>query len=220
MRLTLLNANTTDALTRRMVSAATALLPAGTTVEGVTAPFGAPYVSSREASAAAAHAVAAMARGIADGRRRPDVVLIACFGDPGLLAAREILDCPVAGMAEASLHAAAQIGRRIAIVTGGHAWEPMLREFVDGVGLGSRLVAIRSLSLTGGEIAERPDAARPHVEAAARAAFDLDGADVVILGGAGLVGFAEGARATLGRPVICSLRASVLQAVALAETAP
>jgi allantoin racemase len=218
MRLALLNANTTDALTARMVAAATALLPDGSTVDGMTAPFGAPYISSREASAVAAHAVAAMARTIADGGERPDAVLIACFGDPGLDAAREILDCPVIGMADASMHAATQLGPRVSIVTGGRAWGPMLREFVAGIGLAARLASVRCLDLTGADIAARPDAALGFVDTAARSAFDDDGADVVILGGAGLAGLAEGVRSRLGRPVICSLRAAVLQSEALART--
>jgi allantoin racemase len=38
-----------------------------------------------------------------------DAVIVGCFGDPGLAALRETLDCPVVGPFEASLHVGAQL---------------------------------------------------------------------------------------------------------------
>lgn len=216
MRLILINANTTAAMTERLLAAARPLLPVGTRIEGRTAAFGEPYISTRQASAVAGHAVAEIARGIAAAPERADAVLIACFGDPGLLAARETLACPVIGMADASCHAACQLGQRFSIVTGGQAWGPMLHEFVSSIGLASRLASVRTLSLSGGEIAARPREARGLIQSEARAAIAEDGADVVILGGAGLIGFAGDLRDSLQRPILDSLVASVRQAVALA----
>ncbi|NED70576.1 Asp/Glu racemase, partial [Streptomyces sp. SID10244] len=46
-----------------------------------------------------------------------DGYLIACFGDPGLDAAREAADAPVMGIAEAAMHLAAPLGRGFSIVT-------------------------------------------------------------------------------------------------------
>ena len=211
----LLNANTTTAMTERMVARARARLGHDAVVRGLTAPFGAPYIADRAASAVAAHAVVEMATGLADDP--PDAVVIACFGDPGLWAARAILRCPVVGMAEASLHLACQRGRRVGIVTGGAGWGPMLREFVDLCGLSSRLAGVRTLDATGAGLAADPEAAHRALTVAIAAAAGQDGADVVILGGAGLAGMADTLRAASPVPLIDSLDAAIAQAVALAS---
>ena len=46
-----------------------------------------------------------------------DGYIIACFGDPGLLAAREIARGPVLGIAEAAMHAASFIATGFSVVT-------------------------------------------------------------------------------------------------------
>ena len=46
-----------------------------------------------------------------------DGYVIACFGDPGLLAARELATAPVIGIAEAAMHAASFIATGFSIVT-------------------------------------------------------------------------------------------------------
>src|SRR3954449_12414782 len=45
-----------------------------------------------------------------------DAVVIACFSDPGLDAAREATDIPVVGIQESGMHLAAQLGDRFAIL--------------------------------------------------------------------------------------------------------
>lgn len=206
----LINTNTTATMTERMVHHAAARLAGTVDVRGLTAPFGVPYVGDRASYAVASHAVVEMARELA--ATPPAAAVIACFGDPGLWAARAILPCPVVGMAEASLHAACQIGRKVGIVTGGAAWAAMLEEFVGLCGLSARLATIRTVALTGVQVAADPDAALGQLGEAALACTAA-GADVVVLGGAGLIGLAP--RISVGVPVIDSLDAALGQAVAL-----
>src|SRR6201987_1417698 len=85
--------------------------------------------------------------------KNSDVVLLACFGDPGLFALREISPVPVVGMAEASCHLASTLGRKFSIVTGGHRWGRMLEELVGAIGLSANLAAVRTVAPSGGEIA-------------------------------------------------------------------
>ena len=214
MEIVLLNANTTAAMTERMAAAARARLGPGVRVRGVTAPFGAPYISDRASSAVAGHAVVEMARALAEAP--PEVAVVACFGDPGLWAAREVAPCPVVGMAEASMLTACQIGRRFGIVTGGPAWKPMLEEFAAACGLASRLAGVRALPITGAQIAADPAAATAALARAVAASAVEDGADVVILGGAGLVGLRAAVAAEVTVPVLDSLDCALAQAAALA----
>ncbi len=214
-RIALVNANTTQAMTDRMVRMAQALAPAGVTIEGHTAPEGAPYISTPEAAARAGEIVAGMAERFAAGDT-PDAVMISCFGDPGLFEAREILSVPVLGMADASCHVAAQLGQRFAIVTGGRAWGPMLEAFVERIGLASRFAGVRTLELTGDMIAADPEGAENVVLEEVRQAHAA-GADVVILGGAGLVGFAEKLAPRAPVTLLDSLACVVSQACALTQ---
>ncbi|MCJ7626055.1 MAG: aspartate/glutamate racemase family protein, partial [Anaerolineaceae bacterium] len=47
-----------------------------------------------------------------------DAVVIACFSDPGLDAAKEVSAIPVVGIEVATLHMAAMLGHRFSIMTG------------------------------------------------------------------------------------------------------
>ena len=212
----LLNGNTTEEITDRMVTAAAKVAP-GYRFSGRTAPFGEPYVSTQPAYSAASHAVVTMATKIATERPAPAAVVVACFGDPGLLGARALLSCPVVGMAEASAHAACQLSRRFGIVTGGRFWGPMLEDFIATAGLSTRMTGVETLELTGAEIVANPMAAEAMVaECADRLA--QAGAGSVILGGAGLIGFAARLRHQVTVPLLDSLTCAVTQAVALSDT--
>jgi Asp/Glu/hydantoin racemase len=218
MRLLLINGNTDAAITARMVALARATAGAGVAIEGATARFGARYISTRSAAAIAGHAVLdALAHALAEAPT-PDAVMLACFGDPGIAALRELSPVPVVGMAEASILMAATLGGRIALLTGGARWVPMLSEYAAAIGFGERVV-VRGIALTGDAIAASPDAALPALAAEARAAADQDGAEVVVLGGAGLAGLAERIADAVPVPLLDSLACTARAAIALARTA-
>ncbi len=218
LRILLINPNTTVAVTETAAAHVRRLIPAE--IVPATGRFGARYISSRAAAAIAGHAALdALAAHVG----ACDAVYLACFGDPGLLALKEVSRVPVVGMAEGALHLACTRGRRIGIVTGGVLWKPMLTEFVAMLGLTERLAGIRTVAPTGGEIARDPDAALGRLAEACRSSAEIDGADVVVLGGAALAGLAERVQPQVPVPVICSVEAgarAVLAAAGLAAGRP
>ena len=214
MRILLINPNTTSAVTDIVAGHARRIAGDGVAFVPVTGRFGARYIASRAAAAIAGHAALDAMAAHVDGC---DAVYLACFGDPGLLALREIAPVPVVGMAEAACHAACAQGERFAIVTGGALWKPMLEEFVALIGLADRLACVRTIAPTGGQIAENPDAALADLAAACEACARDDGADVVILGGAALAGLAERIQPHVSVPVICSVEAGTLAVMAAAQ---
>jgi Asp/Glu/hydantoin racemase len=219
MRLLLINGNTDPTITARMVALARATAGAGVAIEGVTARFGARYIATRSAAAIAGHAVLdALAHALVEAPA-PDAVLLACFGDPGIAALRELSPAPAVGMAEASLLAAATLGGRIALLTGGARWVPMLSEYAAAIGFAARVV-VRGIALTGDAVAADPDAALPVLAAEARAAVERDGAEVVVLGGAGLAGLAGRLADAVPVPLLDSLDCLVRLGMALAAGAP
>ncbi len=207
-RLLLINPNTTPAVTARVADAARAALP-GVAIRAVTGRFGAAYISSRASFAVAGHAaldcLAAHWAG-AEGAP-PHVVLLACFGDPGLDALREVSSAPVIGLVEAACREACAGRRRYAIVTGGERWGPMLEEMIKLRGLSAGLAGIITVAPTGGQIAEDPEGALALLAETCARARAVHGAEAVILGGAGLIGLAARVAARIGGPIICSVEA-------------
>lgn len=222
MRLMLLNGNTSQAMTDRLMAAAQGIVAPGTELIPITARLGAEVIASRAAYAIAGHGVLdayASYRGAA-----PDAILLACFGDPGLLALREISGLPCIGMAEAGCLAAARMAHRFSIVTGGEKWGPMLTEYAAGLGLAEQLASVRVLQADGGQIGANPLAARDAIYHAAQLAVQEDGAELVVLGGAGMVGQVEPLAARfqaegLSVPVIDGLTPAIKMAEAAMQQA-
>ena len=213
MRLLLINPNTSPEVTATVKRVALGLVPASVELVPVTGRFGARYIASRSAAAIAGHAALDALAEHVDGN---DAVLLACFGDPGLLALKELSPVPVIGMAEASCHLACTLGRRFAIVTGGERWPAMLEEFVASLGLAQRLAGIRALAPSADVLSRNLDLAIEQLAEACRVAVREDGAEVVILGGAALAGLDGRVGAELDVPVICSLDAGLQATLATA----
>ncbi len=195
-RCLVINPNTSGAVTERVVAACRQAQP-GVRWEGATARFGAAYIADEVAYAKATHAALDAYEAFHSGQ---DAVLLACFGDPGLLALRELARRPVIGLAQSSFEAAAQRGR-FAVVTGGHAWAPMLSRFARLHGLDAKLVGIHTIDWTGAQIAADPDGALDALAGAAQKGIEA-GAQFILLGGAALAGLAPSLQPRLSIPVL------------------
>ena len=215
MRLLLLNPNTSPDITALLLRHARAFAASDTALIGTTGRFGARYIVTRAAAAIAAHAALdAYAEHIERTERAEhvDAVILACFGDPGLLGLRELAQQPVIGLAEAACQAAALNGKHFAIVTGGERWGPMLEEFVAALGLSAQLACVLTVASTGADIARDPDNALALLADTCNEAARLHGAQVVILGGAGLAGLATRLADRVTVPLIDPLQVAIQSA--------
>ena len=109
----LINPNTTASITDLVLKTAKRFASKGTTLRAITGTFGPRYIASRAAYAIAGHAAL---DALANDKGRKDAVVLACFGDPGLAALKEISPVPVVGMADASVLQACALGGRFSIV--------------------------------------------------------------------------------------------------------
>jgi Asp/Glu/hydantoin racemase len=216
VRILLINPNTSPDITATVARHARNAVGESAGIVPATGRFGARYIFSRATAAIAA--VAAL-DALAEHGRDCDAVFLACFGDPGLAALRELSPVPVVGMAEASCHLACMHGRRFSIVTGGVLWKPMLEEFVAQLGLAERLASVRCLAQTGGDISRDQEGSIAALASECCAAAG-EGADVVILGGAGLAGLAPGLADRVPVPILCSVEAGIRATVAAASLQP
>jgi Asp/Glu/hydantoin racemase len=195
-RCLVINPNTTGAVTEMVVAACRAAQPS-LQWQGVTARFGTAYIADEVSYAKGACAALDAFEAFHDSH---EAVLLACFGDPGLLALRELSSVPVIGLAQSSFEAAARRGR-FAVVTGGHAWAPMLERFARAHRLDANLVALRTIDWTGARIAADPEGAHDALVDAAQQGIGA-GAQVILLGGAALAGLAPALQPRLAAPVL------------------
>ena len=200
-RILVINPNTTASITALATAHIRRVVPESIELRSVTGRFGAAYIATEAAFAIGAHAALdAYAAHGAD----CDAVLLACFGDPGLAAVRDVAPVPVVGLAQSCMEQAAALGR-YAIVTGGVRWKPMLEAFAAQWGWRDALTAIETVALSGAEIAADPDAAIDVLAAACRRASEAGTKDdpvrTVILGGAGLAGLAVRVQSQVPIPV-------------------
>lgn len=217
MQLLLINPNTSPEITQLVVQHARGFAAPQTVIKGATGRFGARYVATRAAYAIAAHAAL---DAYAEHGAGADVVILACFGDPGLQGLRELARQPVLGLAEAACQAAANMSGRFAIVTGGERWGPMLEEFVASIGLAKQCAGVTTVAPSGAEIARDPDAALTLLADACNEAIAKYQASSVILGGAGLAGIAARIAARVRAPLIDPLQVAVNAAQLLAAAPP
>jgi allantoin racemase len=212
MRIHLLNPNTSTSVTERMLLTLRKDLPAGIRIDGYTASFGSPYISDETSYAVANHAVVELLREVQTKTNldsTTDRVLIACFGDPGLFALRELAPCFVTGLAESAFYKAAQIGA-FGVVTGGKKWDPMLRRLADALGYRDKLVALHTLEASGQQMVEDPIWAKQILTQACKQTLnEAPKLSSIILGGANLVGYAQDIRQDVSSVLIDSVEAGL-----------
>ena len=213
-RLLIINPNTTQSVTDKLSAFAKSDIgSADIQIRTVTASFGAPYIDSEASYAIAAHATLdAMNATLLDKDTAPHSILIACFGDPGLLALRESSDLPITGLAEAAFTEAAKFGS-FAIVTGGARWKPMLERHAYMLGFDAALAGIHTVKPSGLQLAQDPEAAKILLTEACQTALRDFNAQAVILGGAGLAGMAASIQSQVDAPIVDSVLAGVGLAV-------
>jgi allantoin racemase len=124
-------------------------------------------------------------------------LVIDCMLDPGLEAAREAVDMPVVGCGMAGLSTAASLGR-FSIVTVLQRQERLFRPLAARHGVGEALASVRGIGVPVLDLERERAASIDKTIAAARAARDADGADAIVFGCTGMLGFARPVAEALG----------------------
>lgn len=217
MRLLMINPNMTEAMTLPMARVAQDLVGDAAEIVALTAAQGFPYISSRaEAQIAGAH----LLEMIADHHTRVDAVIVAAFGDPGLVAARELFDLPVVGMAEAAIMTAAMLGDRFSVVTFSPHMARWYADCVRQTGLEARFTGVRCPKIAPTSVDNVATELRADLIDLVGQATSTDGADVVILGGAPLAGLAKEIAKEVDGLLIDPIAAATAQAMSLVSLAP
>jgi Asp/Glu/hydantoin racemase len=140
-----------------------------------------------------------------------DAFVIACFSDPGLHVCREATRRPVFGINECGVLTALSRGDRFGIIAVAARSIARHQRYLRQMGLTSRLAGERPLGMSVAESAY--DGAFACMEAAGRDLVEKDGADVIIMGCAGMARHRRPLEEALGVPVIDPTQAAVAMAI-------
>ncbi len=212
MRILVVNPNTTASVTDRIERAARAAASPGTEIAALTAPFGLPLIVTRADWLVAGPATLAA---LAARRGTYDAAVVACFGDPGLDAAKELFDVPVLGISEAAFHAAAMLGRRFGIVSFTAALRPMFEDCLAHHGLAGRCAGFRMGPAFAGDPGRVAEDRLDLLADLCAESVEKDGAEAVILAGGPLAGIAPLLQPRVAVPLVDGTQAATRLAEAM-----
>ena len=144
-----------------------------------------------------------------------DVAVIAAFGDPGVAAAKELLDIPVVGLTESAVAAAFLLGGRFAIVGISQRIGAWYVQTVEQLGLSSRMTGYRGLKQGFASVGTVQHEAREVLREMCLSCVEQDGADSIILAGAPLAGLAREIADDVPVPLIDGVGSAIRMAEAL-----
>jgi allantoin racemase len=205
MRILVINPNTTASMTRKIGTAAQAVASTGTTIVAVNPDAGPPSIEGYYDEVFAIPAMIAEIARDADA----DAYVIACFDDTGLDAARCLTDRPVIGIGEAAFHVASLIAGRFGVVTTLSRSIPAIEHNLVKYGLASRCSGVRASEVPVLDLEEPGSPGRERIATEARRSIDEDGAEVIVLGCAGMVDLASALAGQLGVPVLDGVGSAV-----------
>lgn len=131
-----------------------------------------------------------------------DAVVIGCFYDPGLQLAREMVEIPVVGVCEASLHVASMLtAGKFSVLVGSRKNIPQMSANARNYGLESKIASWRTLNISVPEMRDK-ERTLAAILREGKIAVEEDLAECIALGCTGMAGQAKKAQEVLGVPVL------------------
>jgi Asp/Glu/hydantoin racemase len=138
--------------------------------------------------------------------------VIACYSDPGLFVCREATPRPVFGIAECGLLTALARGGRFGVIAIAERSIPRHIRYMRQMGIMDRLAGERPLDMSVAETASG-EGTLARMVAVGRALKELDRADVILMGCAGMARHRRALEEAVGVPVIDPVQAAVTMAL-------
>lgn len=205
MKIKVINPNTTESMTNSIAAAARDVASPGTEIIPVTSRSGAVSIEGHYDEAMS---IVGLVDAIND-KPEADAYIIACFGDPGLLAAREIASGPVIGIAEAAMHAASFLATGFSIVTTLERTRIIAEHLVRNYGMERHCRSVRATDIPVLELDKPGSDARNMILKECETALLEDKSGAIVLGCAGMADLNRFLEDKLGVPVIDGVTAAV-----------
>lgn len=137
-----------------------------------------------------------------------DGILLACFGDPCLWALKEQVSIPVIGIAEASISLALLLGYKYSIIAAVPKAKAMMESLVRSYGMEDRMASVEELNVEICTFMEQKQLLEEAALSCGKRAIEK-GAEVLILGCAGMTILGDDAAKKLEVPVIDPIKAGL-----------
>jgi allantoin racemase len=211
MKILVVNPNTTASMTQKIGAAAMASATLGTEIVACNPGHG---PESIEGYYDEAFSIPGLI-GEIQNHPEADAIVLACFDDSGLDAARCIGPAPVVGIGEAAFHMASLISVRFGVVTTLNRSVPAIEHNLIRYGLAARCAKVRASEVPVLELEDPRSDARARISKEIRAAIELDKAEAIVLGCAGMADLAQSLSAEHGVPVLDGVSCAVKLAESL-----
>lgn len=210
-RVVLVNPNTTASMTEIALRAAQEVAAPGTVLVGRTSPTG---PASIESHVDESLCVPGLLQAVAE-ETDADAFVVACFGDPGVEAVRELTGVPVVGIAEAAMKSATLLGRTFSVVTTLERTIGRARDLVTRHGLTAQCAGLHACDIPVLELETDPDGTYDRLLKVSAEVLRHDACDVLVLGCAGMADLPGRLAAELGVPVVDGVAAATTMAEGL-----
>ena len=209
-RILVINPNSTVAVTRAIDDAMEPLrIAGGPEIACLTLDEGPPGVESQTD---ADGVIMPLCRVLREQEAACAAFVIACFSDPGLFSAREVTAKPVLGIAECGMLTALTLGHRFGVISILARSVPRHLRYVAAMGLGQRLAGDLPVGLGVTELGEARTALTRMIDVG-RSLRDDHGADVLVMGCAGMARYRADLEEAVRIPVVEPTQAAVAMAI-------
>jgi allantoin racemase len=205
MRILVINPNTTVGMTAKIGQAAKRTAAPGTEIIAAQSRFGPASIEGYYDEAMSLPGLLAVIRETPDF----DAVVIACFDDTGLDAARCLTDKPVVGIGEAAYHMASLLCNKFSVVTTLARSVPALEHNLQRYGLDQKCVRVRSSEVAVLDLEHENPVACQRIESEIAKAIADDCAEAIVLGCAGMTDLAASLARTFKLPVLDGVACAV-----------
>jgi allantoin racemase len=213
MKIKVINPNVTLSMTDKIGAAARMVAATGTEIIAVSPQHGPVSIEGHYDEALSVVGILDEIRsGEASG---VDAYVIACFGDPGLLAARELAIGPVIGIAEAAMHAASVLATGFSIVTTLERSCIIAEHLTQNYGMSKFCRGIHGTNLAVLDLEDAQADSYHIILNSCRRALTVDRSGAIVIGCAGMTDICARLQDELGVPVIDGVTAAVKWAEAL-----
>ena len=212
MELLVVNPNSTASMTERIGSAAKRVARPGTQIVSVGSSSGPPSIQGFYDGAIC---LSGLLHQI-ELQKHVDGIVIACFDDTGLDAARCMVDAPVLGIGQSACSVASMLSNKFTVITTLSRSVPVLEANLQKYGLAARCAKVRATDIPVLELEDMPSETMHAMRRVVEIAIREDKSDAIVLGCAGMTDMADQLSSEFGLPVIDGLSCAVTLAEALA----
>jgi Asp/Glu/hydantoin racemase len=211
MRILVINPNSTEAVTRGIDEAVEPLrIPGGPAIDCATLREGPPGIETQQHVDGV---VAPLLRLVREKEAQYAAFVIACYSDPGLHSVREVTKKPVLGISECGILTALTLGHRFGVIAILQQSIPRHLRYVGAMGVTDRFAGELPVGIPVVELSdERKTFGR--MAQVGRTLREEHGADVLVMGCAGMARYRKPLQDEIGIPVVEPTQAAVGMAIA------